>query len=305
MLNENTILYKYRCDNPYTEDIFKKNKIYLCPSKNLNDTFECEMQEIAETCFKKHVDMHMHMHLMSSILLLRREVNSGKKMVWGIPSDIMDLKLKEFEKCKKIEEAYELLRTLVFDTMHTQLTDISETLKNFEQQLHEVGIFSLTESAENELMWAHYGNYSKGIALGFKATKGSKLLDCNNCFKVEYSDLMPEFTEKGFCAKSSINFGGKNVMKVSFSDKTFQKIFCSKSVKWKYEDEWRYVEESNGEFDFPGELSEIVFGLRCPQEIREKYVDMAKQYIHNDINYFEIQAVPKFKRIKKVQLKIR
>lgn len=45
-----------------------------------------------------------------------------------------------------------------------QLSKPEDFFINFEKQLSRVGVFSLTERPDNELMWAHYSKSHTGLA---------------------------------------------------------------------------------------------------------------------------------------------
>jgi hypothetical protein len=50
------ILYKYREDNEFTEQIFSKKKVWLSNAEMLNDPFECTITEIAGAWIKEQVN---------------------------------------------------------------------------------------------------------------------------------------------------------------------------------------------------------------------------------------------------------
>ena len=81
---------------------------------------------------------------------------------------------------------------------------------NFDKQLQKAGIFSLTENPLNELMWAHYGENSKGIAIGFSTVENSLLTNKDKCLKVDYSDELPKFDSDGFILETNFYSNGKN-----------------------------------------------------------------------------------------------
>jgi hypothetical protein len=161
-----------------------------------------------------------------------------------------------------------------------------------------VGIFSLSETCENQLMWAHYADSSRGIAIGFEATKGSKLDSDEHCIKVNYSDELPVFKgEEGLNLATSFYADGKNIQKIAFIDGTFRQAVSTKPTCWEYEKEWRYIEENSGSYDFPGKLTEIVFGLKCPQDIRDNYIKLANDNLKGPIDLSEIVTILDTKKL--------
>ena len=91
------------------------------------------------------------------------------------------------------------------------------------------GILSLTESPDNVLMWAHYGNNHKGIAIGFDENheffKGDEIVaGLKRLNKVDYNQKRPV---------------------LSPSTQNNPKVFLRKSVEWAYEREWRFIKPLN------------------------------------------------------------
>jgi hypothetical protein len=93
-----------------------------------------------------------------------------------------------------------------------------------EKQLHEllggVGLFCVTESFSNLLMWAHYANGHRGIAIGFDSGQGLFA----TAQPVTYSDSSPVI----------------NRLKDDWALMA-DKSMLWKSKAWEYEKEWRVV----------------------------------------------------------------
>lgn len=163
-----------------------------------------------------------------------------------------------------------------------------ETFLNFDKQLNKVGIFSLSETDVNQLLWAHYADSFRGLAIGFEATPDSKLASNEYCIKVNYSDERPTFKGGGFINETSFYGDGMNIQKISFKDPTFRQAVSTKKTIWAYEKEWRYIEEYAGSYNYPSRLREIIFGLRCPMEIRRRYISLVKDNFIEPIAFYEI-----------------
>lgn len=91
------------------------------------------------------------------------------------------------------------------------------------------GILSLTESPDNLLMWAHYGDNHKGVVIGFDEQhlffKGAEIVVGLNCLnKVEYNQKRPV---------------------LSPTTQKNPKVFLRKSTEWAYEKEWRLIRSLN------------------------------------------------------------
>ncbi|HCH0820009.1 DUF2971 domain-containing protein [Vibrio parahaemolyticus] len=97
-------------------------------------------------------------------------------------------------------------------------------------------ILSLTEDPNNMLMWSHYANSHKGVALGVKPTAD---------FAVEPVD---------YVAKLDLDI---------MQDDIIKSIFMRKLDLWKYEREHRVI--SNNSPFIGVEVHEIIFGINAEQ----------------------------------------
>lgn len=130
-----------------------------------------------------------------------------------------------------------------------------------------LGALSLSESCNHELMWSHYANEHKGYVIGFDSnhpffnqqkTAGDEL---RHLRIIDYRDKPPTL----------------NLMNTSGAE-----LFFVKSLKWKYEAEWRMLMPLSDSstviekqpypinlFDFPIEsVKEIVLGSRMSKQDR-------------------------------------
>lgn len=134
-----------------------------------------------------------------------------------------------------------------------------------------VGVLSLTESPDNELMWAHYANSYDGFVVGFdsedeffRPKRGEPKL-CGELMNVIYSDTRPVvYVEPG---KMDIP----------------KEVFFTKTTKWSYEREWRiikYLDMANEIKDVSGKkihlfdvspsaVKEVIFGEKVSQGSRD------------------------------------
>jgi Protein of unknown function (DUF2971) len=166
-----------------------------------------------------------------------------------------------------------------------------ELFETFEQQLATVGVFSLSESLESQLMWAHYAKSHTGLAIGFKREAENKLGSSRQTLAVTYENAKPVF-EDGFINQITYrgDSGGgiQSQQMIGFEDATFRAAFSRKPVDWSYEKEWRYVEQTSGLFPWPGAIVRVVFGLRMPPDRRKRYSELVSASVPNPVTFFEI-----------------
>ena len=131
-----------------------------------------------------------------------------------------------------------------------------------------LGIFSLTETPDNLLMWAHYAASHEGFVVGFDSThphfdKQGTEDELGYLRKVEYRENRPAST----------------VTALTGTD-----VFLVKSTQWSYEQEWRIIRplQDNGKivqnqpypiylFQFPATaIKEVIIGCKMPQNKRQE-----------------------------------
>ncbi|MDV2468927.1 DUF2971 domain-containing protein [Acinetobacter chinensis] len=86
-----------------------------------------------------------------------------------------------------------------------------------------MGVISFTESIDNFLMWSHYGDEHRGVAIEY---------DANHDF---FKDARP------------VDYSEKRVKEIAFKETQGELVFCDdvffkKSKDWIYENEWRIAD---------------------------------------------------------------
>lgn len=120
----------------------------------------------------------------------------------------------------------------------------------------------------NELMWAHYADYHKGICIKYHFENNqTKLPKSTNTAVAYFRDV--EYRDD----ISPLGKDGKINM---------EEAFFVKSKAWEYENELRYLYfDINGsgnhqQIEIPNSISAIYFGLRCSDNDRKLIMDLMK-----------------------------
>jgi len=129
-----------------------------------------------------------------------------------------------------------------------------------------IGVLSLTENPLDLVMWAHYGNNSKGICIEFERETTNEL-GGENTNSVTYVETRP-----------TIKFQDRHERLID--------IITTKSKIWSYEKEWRNWKKTGGNtYSFPGKIIRIIFGVNC--HINTKMI--LKEIFKDTVRYENIQ----------------
>lgn len=122
------------------------------------------------------------------------------------------------------------------------------------------GISCFSECNDNMLMWSHYGGQHRGFCLEFR----TEYEPFTKLRKVTYSSQVPEID----MAQAMIRDDYDHVLE----------LFCTKSIDWKYEREWRAIHNSVGTlFTYKATaLKSIYFGAK----MSDQDVDMICLILH-------------------------
>lgn len=135
-----------------------------------------------------------------------------------------------------------------------------------------IGVLSLTTKSDNLLMWAHYANEHKGFVIEFDTNFNPFN---NKELKVDYKKKRP--IEK---------IGRENT----------NRVFLTKSVDWKYEDEYRIIKKLDGYshignnihlFNFPKTSIKSIY-CGCDMDVNKKKEILSIIEKDEDLNHLKV-----------------
>jgi len=131
---------------------------------------------------------------------------------------------------------------------------------------NRIGIFCLTEQANNHLMWVHYARNHTGFVLGFDARASFFREDGRILRRVTY---------------------GKGPQVFAEPDET---VCFRKSVEWKYEQEWRCIRsfQSNESRDVdiePALITHVILGHKIESWQVARIMQYASAYEMNRVQF--------------------
>ena len=113
------------------------------------------------------------------------------------------------------------------------------------------GVTCFSECNDNMLMWSHYGGQHRGFCLEFK----TQYEPFSKLRQVRYSQEMPELDLRMMLIERDF-------------DPLIEELFCTKSIDWAYEREWRAMHvEASKEYTYTGDaLSAVYFGAKMTKQ---------------------------------------
>jgi hypothetical protein len=177
---------------------------------------------------------------------------------------------------------------------------ISKVLREHTQQekyISTARICCLTNSYNNDVMWAHYAQNHTGCVLGFRHIE-----ELDTPFRVAKPVIYSHGSPEVYDGVDFLLYGNTKELQ----KKIFEGICYSKDKKWSYEEEWRVVtwrknEEHDQYSDFlfnPEELESITFGLNIKESDENSLKELVGNKFDNCEMYKMFNEYGELKRIK-------
>ena len=165
------------------------------------------------------------------------------------------------------------LANLLEKTFKVDSSEVVENLEKIKDFKNTLGIYSLSMTFSDELMWAHYANSHKGFCLEYETTKLKDIY------------LAPQMV-----TELEVDYNSKpqtlTYLDINENNKIFKKLFATKSLKWIYEKEIRLIFDSFELKDYhPSALTGIYFGTRFPSKKKQQLIN---SLTNRDIRFYEM-----------------
>lgn len=214
--------------------------------------------------------------------------------------DILENASVRFTPPAVFNDPFEILPTLVRTYFYRDRAKIGHDQLAFAQDRKHAddirartAVLSLTEAPDHLLMWSHYADQHRGFVLEFDARHGffdQRQADddeFHHVRKVQYSEYRPSTTIEFFLSPRTL---------------------LTKSVEWKYEQEWRMLVDlarfahrpvsSGGQeihlVSLPPEcITGVILGSRMPEETRARIDDLVAKdprYAHVTVRCAELDG---------------
>ncbi|MEZ9524241.1 DUF2971 domain-containing protein [Enterovibrio norvegicus] len=162
-----------------------------------------------------------------------------------------------------------------------------------------IGVYCLTTNPTDVVMWAHYGGNHSGIALEFEYDEN--FASGSTTFEVDYDLTGNESLNIEKFINELVNapdFSSLREKGEYIKNSSFKPLFFCKTPHWKYELEWRVLNQP-GLQNMPAPLKAIIFGTNVKQEVID-YIesqhdlrDVEFKYLGLNKEKFEFKLVTK------------
>ena len=178
---------------------------------------------------------------------------------------------------RKIFDDYEQIKHLLSPSAYEYKINLHKKLFI---QIGYLGIYSLSKTWNNELLWAHYADTHKGFCIEYE--KDKLILDKTRTkifpkiIKIKYSKKPPVYSLKD----------ADNATEEQLLLRLLKKLICTKSWSWKDEKEIRVLFKENGEQEINGTaIKSIIFGAFASDENINNTISI----MSDKIKYYKIE----------------
>lgn len=237
-------LYKYNSFSKHFLSNIKNNSLYFSKPENFNDPIDCGIQ------LQKHI---------SSDVVLEDLKKSNRKFLSILKNKNLNNSTRNYFSILSNENSI-LLEKIKNGEFKDSWHHTSPNIDYLEKSIKSKGILCLSENNDNMLMWAHYANNHKGLCIGIKREKNTRLSNNNFTLPVRYTQRLPLI--------STIEYTDGDE---KYKREILRTLIYSKSIDWAYEREWRSViDAGNKVHSIGGRIFEIIFGLNTPSRTRSQ-----------------------------------
>ena len=146
--------------------------------------------------------------------------------------------------------------------------------KSAEEKINKSSICCFSLTYQHPLMWSHYSDSHNGICLAFSLKRD------NSPFPLFASDKITQMAVDYPESNISVNYLADRFSGV-------KQLFFTKSIHWKYEEEFRVqIFTEPGLYAFNKDfLTEVIFGMRVSEELRERFKRLCNRSGYANLNY--------------------
>lgn len=161
--------------------------------------------------------------------------------------------------------------------------EVSQSIKDIKDLKNKLGIYSLSTTYKDELLWSHYADGHKGFCIEYdlERLKGKFYgLDQTYQFNVDYKEKPSTLTYNDL-ENNSLT----------------KKLFATKSKMWSYEKEIRLIFDNNSLKDYHrSALTGIYFGIEMSYDKKQKFIEYFQT---SDVKFYEMHRMENSYKLKR------
>ena len=262
----------------------------------MNDPADCAIKEIDDSQLDEHARTIKQVQI-EGFYAARGVAQQQGQPFLGQPSAVVKRLFRSIERKVSLDDKYEIILGFQKECNLPSFSNPYWLKKGVYDTLSKVGVFSMSEAPDEYLLWSHYADGHKGIAIGYGQTDGSILDNPSKFGKITYTTAPRVFdVSKGVQSKLQVFLDGSSGLRfenvITPLDPQIRTALFTKTRRWEYEAEWRYVETTHGLHPRPGPITELIFGAKCSQQDRQRIRSLCEKGIPNSILYREASVDP-------------
>lgn len=257
-----TMLYKYKGFNQNSLEMLLSNKIYCASPLSFNDPLDCSPKIRVDLCDTDSNYTAFNFHY-ENVKRQTQSIFDGYPLSESIRGLLDNFYISKAEELASRDE----MNALVYG----REDDLSSALvRHFNP-----GVFSLSTKNNCPLMWSHYSDEHNGYCFGYEINSAVS----SKIHRIAYNN-----TNDGISLSEVLS-----MLENGNKSKEYRKIFklalLTKTTEWKYESEWRYINDRVGLISVPMNVKEVYFGFRFKKVVREMIM---KSLEGRDIIFYEV-----------------
>jgi hypothetical protein len=243
-------VYKYRAFSHHTLDMLVEDRLYFADPSTFNDPLDTKPTldpDIDNAALERVLELLLVQRLEAELKAAAKTIRyRGPKTLEHISRQSQSAFRRRVEDLRYHATNPEITADDPLQFLLAAEVE-AELLRRYNK-----GIVALGTRADCPLMWSHYGDQHNGICIGYSIPNDTAV------HRVRY-DAEP--LVKASLVESMLDGAAGAQAQVD------EAVLLRKASDWKYENEWRLIGD-RGVQDNPLELSEVVFGLRCPNAVQ-------------------------------------
>jgi hypothetical protein len=266
------ILYKYRSVNQMNLDALRRQAIWLALPETLNDPFDCLVRlrtEFGQADLNRLAERIAG----STVILPPLEGFSSEDVLGRVATTVEPAPLQTLVDIAgqvRYKPVLRHLKELRSDDPIWLIELVAMARELVKQLTEQVGVFSLSECPDEQLIWSHYADSHQGYCVGYPCPMHN--ISPTYVYQVQYEERLPQLSAEQLVCEPGDAWGT---------------LLRTKPDQWSYEKEWRLM-VGPGMHGLDDKLlvpRRVVFGARISAE-NERRVRSATE--GQSIDFFRV-----------------